>query len=379
MIKIGITGQAGFIGTHLYNTLGLDAGRFQRIPFQRDFFHNTSELVKFVSQCDVVIHLAAMNRHNDPQIIHDTNMQLVRSLIRAMENTGSKPHVLFASSIQEGRSNPYGQSKKEGRLLLEEWATRNHARFNGLIIPNVFGPFGHPCYNSVVATFCHQLTHGEQPKIDVDGHLKLIYVGELVQEIIKYILAKPSNDHQSAVTCPHISHTSEARVSMLLDRLEYFKTLYFEKRIIPNLETPFDRNLFNTFVCSIDHASFYPGKLIPNTDQRGRFVEVLKLGNTGGQVSFSSTVPGITRGNHYHTRKFERFAIIKGKARINIRRIGTDEVLSFELDGKEPAFVDMPIWYTHNITNIGNDEVYTIFWINEFYDPEDSDTYFEKV
>ena len=119
MIKIGITGQAGFIGTHIYNTLSLDAERFKRIPFQRDFFHNTSELEKFVSQCDVVIHLAAMNRHNDSQVIHDTNMQLVQSLIRAMETTGSRPHVLFASSIQDGRSNPYGQSKKEGRLLLE--------------------------------------------------------------------------------------------------------------------------------------------------------------------------------------------------------------------------------------------------------------------
>ena len=264
--------------------------------------------------------------------------------------------------------------------MFEKWAQKNNAQFTGLVIPNVFGPFGHPYYNSVVATFCHQLTHGEQPKIDVDGHLKLIYVGELVQEIIKYILAEPSLDnHQSRISCPHILHTSEARVSELLAKLEYFKTLYFEKRIIPDLKNPFDRNLFNTFVCSIEHASFYPGKLTPHADQRGRFVEVLKLDNTGGQVSFSSTVPGITRGDHYHTRKFERFAVIKGRARIDIRRIGTDNVLTFELDGNEPAFVDMPVWYTHNITNIGEETLYTIFWINEQFDPGDADTYFEKV
>jgi UDP-2-acetamido-2,6-beta-L-arabino-hexul-4-ose reductase len=115
-----------------------------------------------------------------------------------------------------------------------------------------------------------------------------------------------------------------------------------------------------------------------HTDTRGSFVEVIRLG-IGGQVSFSTTVPGITRGNHYHTRKIERFAVIKGKALIQLRRIGTDAVLDFYLDGDEPAYVDMPIWYTHNITNIGDEVLYTNFWINEFYDPNDPDTYFENV
>jgi UDP-2-acetamido-2,6-beta-L-arabino-hexul-4-ose reductase len=115
-----------------------------------------------------------------------------------------------------------------------------------------------------------------------------------------------------------------------------------------------------------------------NTDDRGSFVETVKL-NSGGQISFSTTKPGITRGNHFHTRKAERFAVIKGKARIQLRRIGTDEVLNFYLDGDNPSFVDMPVWYTHNITNIGNEEVYTIFWISEFFDPNDPDTYFEEV
>ena len=153
---------------------------------------------------------------------------------------------------------------------------------------------------------------------------------------------------------------------------------YFEKGTIPSLNNTFDRNLFNTFLCYIDHTSFFPFKLKLNTDERGSFVETVKL-NSGGQVSFSTTVPGITRGNHFHTRKAERFAVIKGKARIELRRIGTDQVLSFELDGKEPAFVDMPVWFTHNITNTGKDELFTIFWINEHFDANDPDTYFEKV
>jgi UDP-2-acetamido-2,6-beta-L-arabino-hexul-4-ose reductase len=147
---------------------------------------------------------------------------------------------------------------------------------------------------------------------------------------------------------------------------------------MPALNTPFKKNLFNTFLCYIDHESFFPFHLKLNTDGRGSFVETVKL-NSGGQVSFSTTVPGITRGNHFHTRKAERFAVIKGKARIEIRKIGTDKVFSFNLDGNQPSFVDMPVWFTHNITNIGDEDLYTIFWINEHYNPEDGDTYFEKV
>jgi UDP-2-acetamido-2,6-beta-L-arabino-hexul-4-ose reductase len=175
-----------------------------------------------------------------------------------------------------------------------------------------------------------------------------------------------------------IKHTSEVKVSEVLSLLENYKINYFKKGILPKLDDNFKRNLFNTFVCYIDHQNFFPFHLKLNSDDRGSFVETVKL-NSGGQVSFSTTVPGITRGNHFHTRKAERFAVIKGKARIELRRIGTDEVLSFELDGDKPSFVDMPIWYTHNITNIGDEEVYTIFWISEFFDPDDPDTYFEKV
>lgn len=371
--KVGITGQAGFVGTHLYNTLGLQPDKFERIPFEDSFFEDDKKLQNFVSECDTIVHLAAMNRHGDPQVIYDTNIKLVKQLITACEETNSKPHILFSSSTQEERDNLYGKSKKEGRQMFEDWAMKNDARFSGMIIPNVFGPFGHPYYNSVVATFCHQLTHNETPKIEKDGELKLIYVGELVQEILKLITS-----HQLPVTSHQIPHTAEIKVTELLQKLKSYKENYFEKSIIPNLDDPFDRNLFNTFVCYIDHKAFFPFHLKLNTDDRGSFVETVKL-NSGGQVSFSTTVPGITRGNHFHIRKAERFAVIKGKARIQLRRIGTDEVLNFDLDGSQPAYVDMPVWYTHNITNVGNDDVYTIFWISEFFHPDDADTYYETV
>jgi UDP-2-acetamido-2,6-beta-L-arabino-hexul-4-ose reductase len=381
MIRIGITGQAGFVGTHLYNTLGLQPEIFERISFKDEFFQNGTSLQHFVKQCDVIVHLAAMNRHNDPEVIYNTNIGLVKQLIAACEATDSKPHILFSSSTQEERDNLYGKSKKEGRQLFEQWAERNQANFTGLVIPNVFGPFGHPYYNSVIATFCHQLTHNETPKIEVDGEIKLIYVGELVKYFIDKI--KEHNITQSSDTvlhCEtiHIPHISTIKVSDLLNKLTTIKNNYFEKGEIPSLDTAFDRNLFITFLCYIDHKSFFPFMLKKNTDNRGSFVETVKL-NSGGQVSFSTTVPGITRGNHFHTRKAERFAVIKGKALIELRKIGTDEILSFELDGENPSFVDMPIWFTHNIKNIGEEELYTIFWINEHFDAKDPDTFFEKV
>jgi len=379
MIRIGITGQAGFVGTHLYNTLGLSPAKFERIPFEDAFFSDDKKLKEFVQNCDAIVHLAAMNRHKDPEVLYQTNIGLVNQLIAACEATNSTPHILFSSSTQEERDNLYGKSKKEGRELLEKWADKNNAQFTGFIIPNVYGPFGNPYYNSVVATFCHQLTHNEQPKIDVDGQIKLIYVAQLVMHFIERIeLIQSENANDCVIEEIKVQPTIEIKVSALLNLLETFKTAYFDKGEIPSLDTPFKRDLFTTFLNYIDHASFFPFKLKMNTDERGSFIETIKL-NSGGQISFSTTVPGITRGDHFHTRKAERFAVIKGKARIELRRIGTDKVLSFELDGNEPSFVDMPIWYTHNITNIGEDELYTIFWISEHFDSNDPDTYFEKV
>lgn len=372
MKKIGITGQSGFVGKHLYNTLGLFPEEFERVDFDKSFFEDAQKLDGFVKKCDVIVHLAAMNRHNDPEVIYQTNTGLVKSLVNALERTGSSAHVLFSSSSQEQRDNLYGRSKKEGREILNSWAENSKGTFTGMIIPNVFGPFGHPFYNSVVATFCHQVSRNETPKIDVDGDLKLIYVGELVSEILEEIRSGESKPEFI------VPHTSESKVSEVLSLLNSYKEEYQDKGIIPATPTTFELNLFNTFRCYMDIENHFPVKLTQHTDPRGAFVEVIRL-NVGGQVSFSTTVPGITRGNHFHTRKIERFAVIRGKALIQLRQIGTDEVMNFELDGNEPAYVDMPVWFTHNIKNTGEEELYTIFWINEFFNPDDADTYFEGV
>ncbi len=372
MKKIGITGQSGFVGKHLYNTIGLFPDEFERVDFDKSSFDDAENLDAFVKKCDVIVHLAALNRHNDPKVIYETNTSLVKLLVASLERTKSKAHILFSSSSQEERDNLYGQSKKEGRKMFEDWAQHSGGNFTGMIIPNVFGPFGHPFYNSVVATFCHQISRNENPKIEVDGTLKLIFVTELVAIMLHEIRKSISNGLFI------VPHTAEYKVSDILSLLQKYKSEYQDKGIIPGIDSIFELNLFNTYRCYMDIENYFPVKFTEHTDPRGAFVEVIRL-NVGGQVSFSTTVPGITRGNHFHTRKIERFAVIKGKALIQLRQIGTDKIMNFELDGDQPAYVDMPIWFTHNIKNIGEEELYTIFWINEFFNPDDADTYFETV
>jgi UDP-2-acetamido-2,6-beta-L-arabino-hexul-4-ose reductase len=372
MKKIGITGQNGFIGYHLYQQIKLYKDEFELVEFDRSNFDDETEMDLFTAQCDVIVHLAALNRHNDPDTIYQTNVKLVKKIINSLDRTDSGAHVIMSSSTQEERDNVYGKSKKEGRQLFSEWAKKSNGAFSGLVIPNVYGPFGDPFYNSVVATFCHQVSRGETPKIDVDGDMKLIYVGELVDHIIRSI--RSSNDTHEL----RVDHTAEAKVSEILSLLQNFKEVYQDKGEIPKINNSFEHKLFNTYRCYMDIPNFFPRKFIQHKDDRGAFVEIARLG-ISGQTSFSTTVPEITRGNHFHTRKIERFAVIKGKALIQLRRIGTDEVHDFYLDGEEPAYVDMPIWYTHNIKNIGEDILYTIFWINEPYDQQDPDTYFETV
>ena len=374
MLKVGITGQSGFIGTHLYNFLNLKKEEIITVPFEDSYFENDGKLQEFVAGLDAIVHLAAMNRHGDPQVIYDTNLKLVNHLIAAMEAAGSSPHVLFSSSTQEERDNLYGKSKRDGRILFEQWAGRNNARFTGFVIPNVFGPFGNPYYNSVIATFCHQLTHNEQPKIVVDANLQLIHVSELAKLFYQKIVENMGPGQARF----DVQYTSEKKVSEILLDLENYRSIYFEGHSFPELNSVFELNLFNTFRSYIDHSAVYPVLLKKNTDQRGAFIETIRT-SLGGQFSYSTTLPGVTRGNHFHTRKIERFIVIKGKAIIELRRIGTTETMSFELSGEHPSYVDMPVWYTHNITNVGDDDLITLFWINEFFNPDDPDTFFEKV
>ncbi len=371
MIKVGVTGSNGFIGWHLCRTIELNTYKFELIKFKRDWFNENSNLDSFVSKCDIIVHLAGLNRHSEESIIYDTNVDLAVKLVDSFIRKGFKGHVIYSSSIQEERNNTFGNSKKVSRELFANWANQYNATFHGVIIPNVFGAFGVPYYNSVVSTFCHQLVNNEIPQIETDVTLNLIYINDLIKNIIDLFNTESKNNFI-------IGYSDIYKVSEILELLTKFKNKYFENGQIPSFKNQFEINLFNTFRSYFNLNTHFPIKYKNNIDERGNFVEIIRL-EIGGQVSFSTTKKEITRGNHFHTRKIERFSIIKGKALIQLRKIGTSEVFNYYLSGEEPAYVDMPIWYTHNIKNIGEEELYTMFWINEFYDANDPDTYFEKV
>jgi UDP-2-acetamido-2,6-beta-L-arabino-hexul-4-ose reductase len=376
-IKVGITGQNGFIGSHLYNELGLLPGIFERINFDRCYFANIEMLMNFVKQCDIIVHLAAVNRSCDNNELYNTNIELTRSLIKALNKTEAVPGIVFSSSTQEQLDNVYGESKRECRHLLEQWARQHNATFSGLIIPNVFGPFGKSNYNSFVATFCHKLTHNDEPQIMINKEVDLIYVSSLCKYIISEI-EYISKMHNNIIKEQYIPYDWKKTVLEILTILKKYKEDYFNQGIIPELHDSNEINLFNTFRSFIDIETYFPYRLQPHADGRGTFVEIIKT-QTGGQISFSTTRCGITRGNHFHTAKVERFTVIRGQAKIQLRKIGSDKIFSFYLDGSEPAYVDIPIWYTHNITNIGLEDLYTQFWVNEWYDETHPDTYFAQV
>ncbi|MFN5359964.1 MAG: NAD-dependent epimerase/dehydratase family protein [Bacteroidota bacterium] len=368
---IGITGRTGFIGTHVYNVLSLQPDKYELVDIKQTHWENIDQLSELINNCDAVLHLAAVNRHTNDKFVYDENVRLAELLMNALNNVKHPIQLIFSSSLQENTDTTYGKAKKKSRELFEKWSTDTGNNFWGCIIPNVFGPFGKPFYNSFVATFCYQLANQADPQIQTDAAVPLLYVGDLVTEFVKMLDSPMGSPYHE------IPASKVMKVSDVLSRLNCFRDEYLKKGIIPELQDNFDIQLFNTFRSYIPHEKLFPKMYVEHSDNRGAFVELIRLG-MGGQVSFSTTLPGITRGNHFHTRKIERFSVIKGKAKMELRRYGSSEVHTFYLDGDNPSYVDIPIWHYHNITNIGEDVLYTIFWISEQYNPEDADTYFEN-
>ncbi|MHC5184653.1 MAG: polysaccharide biosynthesis C-terminal domain-containing protein, partial [Planctomycetota bacterium] len=293
-------------------------------------------------------------------------------LLEYVDAAEKKPLILFSSSTQIERDNEYGRGKKRAMELLQAWSQKKEASAVSMIVPNVFGDSGRPFYNSVVATFCHQVTHGEQPSILKDGQMTMIYINDLLEDIVNLII-NPVDGYR----VEYLKARAEVKVSELLALLNKYKDFYYGSGMVPAIESDFQRDLYNTFITYMDAAD-WERNLILNTDDRGSFVEVFKL-ESGGQVSFSTTKPGITRGDHYHVRKNEKFCVVSGAASIKLRRIGTDKIIEYKVSGDKPSWVEMPIYYTHNISNIGESELVTLFWINEHFNPEDPDTFYEKV
>jgi UDP-2-acetamido-2,6-beta-L-arabino-hexul-4-ose reductase len=363
---IGITGANGFIGAHLAERLRQESD-FEVLTCPRQAFEDPRQLRGFVRRCQTIIHLAAMNRGNDEEI-YRVNTELVAALVSAMEAEGTRPHVVFSSSTQEDLDNTYGKSKREGRRLFEVWSSKNDAPLTLLLIPNVFGPGCRPFYNSVVATFCHQLTHGELPRVLQDRKIVFTYVNDLADEIVGVVKAP-----RAGVGIHRIQRTTLLSVTQLLEILQSFHDDYFHRNVVPSFSCPLHANLYATFLSYLrpNDLCHRPEK---RSDARGHLFEIIKL-DDGGQFFFSTTKPGVIRGNHYHRRKIELFCVLRGEAVIRLRRLGETEVREFRVSGEYPEFVSIPVHCAHLIENVGDQELLTLFWSNEIFDAADPDTF----
>jgi UDP-2-acetamido-2,6-beta-L-arabino-hexul-4-ose reductase len=369
-LKIAITGQDGFIGYHLYNSLAFIHQSYKVLDFKNEFFQNSNELDKIVSDADIIVHLAGVNRDESEKKLLEKNLFLTKELISSIERTNFKGKLIFTSSIQYKDDNAYGISKRISSDFFLSASIKNNFIFVNLIIPNVFGPFSKPNYNSFIATFCSNSVNKIPNTVNNNKKIPLIYIDNLVNLIIEKFKINSNSEF-------FVKEDTTTGVRDVKELIDYFREIYLINGNIPDINTNFKINLFNTFQSYIDTEQLVKRyNLI--SDERGSFVEIMRS-YSKGQTSYSYTNPKYIRGNHFHTRKIERFSVIEGEALINVRKIGDDKTYSFNLTGKKPSYIDMKVWHTHNIQNIGDSNLITAFWINELYNEDDSDTFFEKV
>ncbi len=363
ILLTGAFGQLGFFSRavleHVNKHTVIPAGRMQ--------FAAPEELQKLVSNCDVIVHLAGVNRGNDCDVM-EGNPALATALCEACRATGAAPDIVYSSSIHVHGDSIYGQSKRKAASILKDFCVKAGSVFSEIVFPNLFGEFSKPNYNNFTGTFCHQIANGEKPSVDNDAPVTLMHYTEAA-EIIAGVIGASEN----SMIEPGGHATSVGAVAKKLQRF----SADYSDGTIPQLADLFETRLFNAFR-QVLYPGMFPATLVRHADTRGSFFECIRE-FSGGQTSFSTTVPGITRGDHFHFDKIERFLVLSGKARISIRKLYCDETINFDVTGDKPVFIDMPTMHTHNITNTGDTDLLTLFWTNDHYDPQHPDTYQVKV
>ncbi len=362
--RIGVTGANGFFGWHL--RCRLHASGIEALPADRTTFATEASLDEFVRSVDAVVHLAGVNRAQDESEIVAGNVGMAESLIAAFNRTGSYCDVLYANSVKSAGGGAYGDSKAEAAEAFATNATSHGTSFVDIHYPHLFGEFGRPYYNSAVSTFAHQLVRGEKSTVN-DGQLELLHVQDASALIIEMIGQMPTG-----MRClrPQGENISVRETYEIMTRLADYATT----GTIPKIgDDELELRLFNV-IRSQMWPSSYPFELTRHADHRGAFFEVVRAWGQG-QTSISTTAPGVVRGEHYHINKVERFAVVSGEARIRVRRLFTNEVVDFAVSGNEPCFIDMPPLCTHDITNTGANELVTLFWSHDHFDPESADTW----
>ena len=380
-MKILVTGANGFVGKNLLAQLdNIRTQKAQNYKLTSDLTvyaygrnSTAAELDKYTADCDFVVHLAGINRPKDPAEFMTGNYDLTNILLASLQKHHNKASILITSSIQAELDNFYGKSKKAAEDALFTYAEKAGAKVLVYRLPNVFGKWCKPNYNSAVATFCNNIARDLPIQVnDPNVDMQLVYIDDVVDEIISALSGK---EHCDGKFC-YVPTIHRIKLGEIVELLNEFKNSRKDLSV-PKLNNSFSKDLYSTYLSYLPTDKFsYPLKM--NVDERGSFTEIIRTIDRG-QFSVNISKPGITKGNHWHNTKNEKFLVVSGKALIQFRKIGTAEIIDYHVSGDKLEVVDIPNGYTHNIINEGSTELITFMWCNECFEPNKPDTYFEKV
>jgi len=369
-MKILVTGAKGFVGKNLIAEL-----RNQGYENIYEYGRTDNELLldAYTKDCDFVFHLAGVNRPINDDEFMEGNKGFTTILIDYLKKHNNYAPIVLSSSIQARENNLYGQSKKAGENEVFSYAEETGANVYVYRLPNLFGKWSRPHYNSVIATFCHNIARGETIQVnDPNVDLELAYIDDVVNEFISTLNGQATKEDTYCVVKP----THRVKLGEIAELIQSFK----ESRTnlsIPNLNDPFTKKLYSTYLSYLSEDDFaYELKM--NVDDRGSFTEFLKTKDRG-QVSVNISKPGITKGNHWHHTKNEKFLVVSGEGVIRFRKLDSDDIIEYKVSGDKLEVVDIPVGYTHSIVNIGEKDLVTVMWVNEIFNPNNPDTYYLEV
>jgi UDP-2-acetamido-2,6-beta-L-arabino-hexul-4-ose reductase len=371
-MDILITGAKGFVGKNLVVAL---KRRADAEVFLYDMDSPSGSLEKYLAQADVVYHLAGVNRPEKVEEFDEGNTGFTATMVSILDGMGRKPAMVMSSSTQAALDNPYGVSKKKAEDILRDYGRRTGAPVYIYRLPGIFGKWSRPNYNTVVATFCHNIARGLDIAIsDRDKKVELVYIDDVVSEFLS--LLDNRREKITHDTYCGVERTFRITLGDLAERIYQFREMR-RSLIVPDLSDYFTKCLHATYSSFLEKSDFsYPLEM--KTDARGSLFELIKSEHFG-QIFVSTTHKGVVRGNHYHDSKVEKFCVIKGEAVIRFRHVLSDEVLSYPVSDKKIEVVDIPPGYTHSIENLSDGEMIVLFWANQILDQERMDTFFEEV
>lgn len=369
-MKILVTGAKGFTGKNLIAEL--KNRKFEDI-YAFDIDTHKDLLEEYAKNCDFVYHLAGVNRPEKDEEFMNGNFGFTSELLALLKKHNNKAPILITSSIQAERDNPYGLSKKAGEDLIFSYGEENSIKTYVYRLPNVFGKWSRPNYNTVVATYCYNIARDLPIQVNnSDADLSFVYIDDILEEFIGALNDVATREDKFCL----VPVTHNIKLGELAEIIKSFK----ESRTnlsVPNMENPLVKKLYSTYLSFLPENEFaYPLKM--NVDNRGSFTEFLRTGDRG-QVSVNISKPGITKGNHWHHTKNEKFLVVSGEGLIRFRKIDSEEIIEYRVSGEKLEVVDIPIGYVHNIQNIGKSDMVTIMWANEAFNSKKPDTYFLEV